>query len=180
MFCPKCAAQNTDDAKFCRACGADISLVSQAVSGQLAERLNESEREIGLPAPAPHKRKQKEPPSIEQAVRSIFMGLGFIFMALAVKTWMPGGFTWWFWMFIPAFVFLGDGIGTYLRVREHAKRLAPPDFAPAQQPPSLPPQRVSALPRRDTGELLEQTPPSVTEATTRHLAMPVERKPKDV
>ena len=40
MFCPKCAAQNADDAKFCRACGTDISLVPQAVTGQLAERLS--------------------------------------------------------------------------------------------------------------------------------------------
>ncbi|MFN2482444.1 MAG: zinc-ribbon domain-containing protein, partial [Pyrinomonadaceae bacterium] len=36
MFCPKCAAHNLDEAKFCRACGADISLVPQALTGQLA------------------------------------------------------------------------------------------------------------------------------------------------
>ncbi len=34
-YCPKCAAQNAEDAKYCRACGANISLVSQALSGQL-------------------------------------------------------------------------------------------------------------------------------------------------
>ena len=36
MFCPKCATQNLDGASFCRACGANISLVPQALTGQMA------------------------------------------------------------------------------------------------------------------------------------------------
>ena len=36
MFCPKCATQNIDGASFCRVCGANISLVPQALSGQPA------------------------------------------------------------------------------------------------------------------------------------------------
>ncbi len=35
MFCPKCATQNVDGASFCRSCGANISLIPQALSGQL-------------------------------------------------------------------------------------------------------------------------------------------------
>lgn len=174
MFCPKCAAQNLDDAKFCRACGADISLVPQAVSGELAERLGDAE---GAKSVGHHHRRGKGPATIDKAVRSFFMGLAFIFVALAVKVWAPGGFTWWFWMLIPAFGLVGDGVATYIRARQDAERLAPPPFAPAQTP-LQPPQRVSALPPRETGEIVP--PPSVTEATTRHLGIPVERKPKDV
>ena len=37
MFCPKCAAQNLDGASFCRVCGANVSLIPQALSGQLPE-----------------------------------------------------------------------------------------------------------------------------------------------
>ncbi|MGH9956462.1 MAG: zinc-ribbon domain-containing protein, partial [Pyrinomonadaceae bacterium] len=33
MFCPKCAAQNLDGASYCRVCGANISLVPQAITG---------------------------------------------------------------------------------------------------------------------------------------------------
>ncbi|HEX5706857.1 MAG TPA: zinc ribbon domain-containing protein [Pyrinomonadaceae bacterium] len=175
MFCPKCAAQNTDDAKFCRACGADISLVPQAVSGQLAEQLNASDEAC---APLGRGRK-KGAATIEDAVRNLFMGVAFAFMAFAVRWWMPGGFRWWFWMFIPAFIFLGNGVGAYLRVRQNERRLAPRSFASPQTSALHPPQRVSALPQRDTGELL-QPPASVTEATTRHLGVPVERAPKDV
>ncbi len=36
MFCPKCAAQNLDGASYCRVCGANISLVPQALTGQLS------------------------------------------------------------------------------------------------------------------------------------------------
>ena len=34
MFCPKCATQNLDGASFCRSCGANISLIPQALAGQ--------------------------------------------------------------------------------------------------------------------------------------------------
>ena len=48
MYCPKCAAQNEPDAKFCRACGQDLTLVSQAMNrsrpmvlvSQVGEELN--------------------------------------------------------------------------------------------------------------------------------------------
>ena len=35
MFCPKCATQNLDGASFCRSCGANISLIPQALAGQV-------------------------------------------------------------------------------------------------------------------------------------------------
>jgi hypothetical protein len=34
MFCPRCAAQNVDDAKFCRACGTNLESIALALSGQ--------------------------------------------------------------------------------------------------------------------------------------------------
>ena len=32
MYCPQCGAQNTDDTKFCRACGTNLGVVSLALS----------------------------------------------------------------------------------------------------------------------------------------------------
>lgn len=103
------------------------------------------------------------------------MGLAFIFVAFAVKTWAPAGNIWWFWMLIPAFSLLADGVSTYLRLAEEKKTnaAAPPFYTP---PPTAVPHapRVGELPQRNTGEMIP--PPSVTEGTTRHLGVPVERK----
>jgi hypothetical protein len=35
MYCPKCGTQNEEGAKFCRRCGEDLSLVSQALAKPL-------------------------------------------------------------------------------------------------------------------------------------------------
>jgi hypothetical protein len=173
MFCPKCGTPNTDEAKFCRACGTDISLVPQAVTGVLAERLAAEEEDSGSRRDRRARRRHNQPISIERAVRSFFMGLAFIFVAFAARTWAPAGNIWWFWMLIPAFGMLADGVSTYLRLAEEKKRpAAPPFYTPAQT--SVPPvPRVGELPQRNTGEMIP--PPSVTEGTTRHLGVPVER-----
>ena len=34
MFCPRCAAQNLDDVKFCRACGTNLETIALALSGK--------------------------------------------------------------------------------------------------------------------------------------------------
>jgi hypothetical protein len=169
MFCPKCAAQNADDAKYCRGCGADISLVPQAVTGQLAERLSEGEDQGR--SRRHHRNRRERPVTIERAVKSFFTGVGFIFVALAVSRYMPGGRMWWFWLLIPAFAMMGEGVATYLRLRQNQSRLAPPTFTPAQQAPAVPPGfRGAELPPRNTSEMIP--PPSVTENTTRHLKVP--------
>ena len=34
MYCPRCAAQNLDDAKYCRGCGTSLETIALALSGQ--------------------------------------------------------------------------------------------------------------------------------------------------
>lgn len=181
MFCPKCAAQNTEEARFCRSCGTDISLVPQAMSGVLAEKLAAGNDNFETRVRRKHARREQKrasaPINIERAVRSLFMGFAFIFVSFAVKTWMPAGSIWWFWLLIPAFGMLADGVSTFIRLSEEKKQqqqlAARPFYAP---PPTAVPHapRVNELSQRDTGEMIP--PPSVTEGTTRHLGVPVERK----
>jgi hypothetical protein len=171
MFCPKCATPNADDARFCRSCGTDIGLVPQALSGALAERLASAEDDTRRGRRRRH--GGDKPPSIERAVRGFFMGLAFIFIAFAVRTWAPAGHIWWFWMFIPAAINLADGLGTYMRLLSEEKRRETQTYVPPTS--AIPPPRAAgALPPRDTGQMIP--PPSVTEGTTRHLGVPVERK----
>ena len=159
MFCPKCASQNIDGASFCRVCGANISLVPQALSGQLPVANDES-REARR-----SRRRHGRQPSLEHALKNIFIGVAFIFVSVALS-FSAGGRFWWFWMLIPAFSCLGSGIAEYMRLKEEQKK-ASPLAAPTQSSMPTPP-RVSALPPRNTGEMVP-VPPSVTEGTTRHL-----------
>jgi hypothetical protein len=160
MFCPKCAAQNLDGASYCRVCGANISLVPQALSGQL-QQTNEAElsrfekRQL---------RRQGKEVSLERAFKNMFMGIAFLLVSMALMFSRMGA-GWWFWMLIPAFSMLGTGIAQFIRLKEGTNR--PLSFQNPVQPAIHNPPQVS-LPRRNTGELTAP-PPSVTEGTTRHL-----------
>jgi hypothetical protein len=161
MFCPKCATQNLDGAKFCRSCGANVSLIPQALSGQLPQAVQDDYEDYGRK----RKRHGRREPSLDHAFRSAFMGIAFLLVAIALS-FSRMGMGWWFWMLIPAFSMMGTGVAQYIRLKEREKRAFP--TANFSQP-SLPPQmHVGAIPARNTGELVPP-PPSVTEGTTRHL-----------
>ena len=164
MFCPKCAAQNLEGASFCRTCGANISLVPQALTGQIVqpppEDLDESAR--GRRRRARREKRDREP-TLDSSFKNIFMGIAFLIIAIALSRTI--GAAWWFWMLIPAFSLMGTGLAQLVRVREREKRSeinAPPSQSGL---PHVPP----ALPRR-TDELRPPVP-SVTEGTTRHLGV---------
>ena len=161
MFCPKCASQNLDGAKFCRSCGANVSLVPQALSGQLPQAEPEDIALCGREA----RRRGRRTLSLDHAVKNVFMGVAFMVVAIALAFSRMGG-GWWFWMLIPAFSMMGTGVAQYIRLKEREKRAFQPGslYQPALQPPTP----VGAFPVRNTGELVAP-PPSVVEGTTRHL-----------
>jgi hypothetical protein len=148
MFCPKCATQNLDGASFCRSCGANISLVPQALTGQLArtndERSLTQEEQCAVPG-----RKGRRELTLDTSFKNMFMGIAFLIIAIALSRSIGAG--WWFWMLIPAFSLMGTGIAQYIRIRER------------QNNPPLPPPVVRST------EHLMSPPSSVTEGTTRHL-----------
>jgi hypothetical protein len=153
MYCPSCGTENDREVKFCRICGVNLSLVPQALTGQLPQ------------APSgrrDRKRDRHHTPSIESAIRTIFAGLGFLFAAFGVFFWGPAGRIWWFWMLIPAFGTLGKGVSEYFAVKNQEQKFPQPAN---QQTISPPPATVDMRPRT-TGEML-QSPPSVTESTTK-------------
>jgi hypothetical protein len=182
MFCPKCATQNLEGAKFCRSCGTDISLVPQVLTGELATRLSAADDEMSHGRRRHRRGRRDGSASIERAVKNLFMGVAFIFIAFAVRTWAPAGKIWWFWMFIPAAAMLADGVSTYLRLVSEGKGQPPHAGAHAHTPTQPlftqpPPRPVGSLSQADTGEMVP--PPSVTEGTTRHLSVPAERERRD-
>lgn len=162
MFCPKCATQNNEGAKFCRSCGSDISLVPQAMTGQI-QVISPDEIDDGREWRRSHRRHKN--PTIEGGITRAFMGLGFIAVALALS-YSRTGTGWWFWMLIPGFMMLGGGVSEFIRWRYTRNELAA-QSKPAQTFISTG-QSAGQLPPRNTSELVAP-PPSVTEGTTRHL-----------
>lgn len=155
MFCPKCAAQNIDGASFCRACGANISLVPQALSGKLPAPPAEECNEFGF------RRRRRSEPSIDFAVRALMMGIAFAVISVFASRFGAG--KWWFWLLIPAAIFFSRGFSSLLRMQQTKNQTT--NLAS----PQLNRVRPADLPAPRTGELMTPVP-SVTEGTTRHLA----------
>ena len=160
MFCPKCATQNLEGASFCRVCGANISLVPQALTGQLPQP------EVDESACQPFSGRRKgKPLTLEAAFRNMFMGIAFLIIAIALSRTI--GAAWWFWMLIPAFSLMGSGVAQYLRLKAEKPTTFSTPRAFTDRVAS-PPTR--GLPQKNTGELVPP-PASVTEGTTRHLGV---------
>ena len=163
MFCPKCATNNLDGASFCRTCGVNISLVPQAMTGQLpqspAAEVDEGWR----------RRRRGKEVTLDHSFKNIFMGIAFLIVAIALSRTI--GETWWFWMLLPAFSMMGTGIAQYVRLRDKERR------ASLVAPPT-----GRAFPERSDPDVLMPPAPSVTEGTTRHLGVEVPTRhldPKD-
>jgi|ERR1051326_563471 hypothetical protein len=155
MFCPKCATQNIEGASFCRVCGANISLIPQALSGQLPQPPSEEWSRYS------RRLRRRWQPSVEDGIRQLAVGFGFLFVSFAIARNAPAGHIWWFWLLLPAFALLGKGISQIMRARTCQSNTPPPAQFAA-------PQSAQGLPPRNTAELMPPVP-SVTEGTTRHL-----------
>lgn len=157
MFCPKCATQNVEGAHFCRSCGANISLIPQALTGQLPVPAADDSTRRG------RRKHRHHEPSLDEGIRNLMMGLGFVAVALALGFFgRLGAQFWWFWLLLPAFAMLGRGISEIVRARQlkTSTSTTQPRLTYVAPPESLPASKTAEL-----------RPPvaSVTEGTTRHL-----------
>lgn len=161
MFCPKCGIQNPENGKFCRSCGTDLANVSDVLTGKLqfAQSCTNG---------------KGKPITLESAITKGFMGIAFLVISIALAI-SGKGRGWWFWMLIPALMFIGSGIAQYLQLRsvgQNTGRSVSPDLSslPGSMPnASLPPPQTNFIApesRYKTGDL---APHSVTDSTTRHL-----------
>jgi hypothetical protein len=178
MYCPRCAAQNLDDAKFCRACGADIRLVPQALQGTLPPAALKKDWKDGMETRAKERRakeKKRAPATIDAGLKNIFQGFGLLAIFLVGLFVFHGAFWVTVWFIIPALASMGEGIGQLIRARQEQAQLSRPPLYDSEQvrPASFAPasgfKELAAL---DTAEIAGTPPPSVTEMTTRHLDAP--------
>ncbi|HYM00595.1 MAG TPA: zinc ribbon domain-containing protein [Blastocatellia bacterium] len=154
MYCPKCAAMNADDSKFCRLCGTDLALVSQALTGRIQVQPTDDWSRRG------RRGRKGGPPTLYGGLVQLFTGFGFLIVTLAL---MLSGQTWGIFLLFAAFPNLARGAASVIAARQAQAAIS--QFTP-------PPPQIEK-PARRTGELYQDfsqpvvPPPSVTEGTTR-------------
>ncbi|HLG16010.1 MAG TPA: zinc ribbon domain-containing protein [Blastocatellia bacterium] len=79
MYCPNCSTQGVDGAKFCKACGMNLSIITQALNG-------------GVSGPDPHrdreyKRARKQ---ISDGIHGSAIGLALLVAAALAYVLIPG------------------------------------------------------------------------------------------
>jgi hypothetical protein len=177
MFCPKCGTQNPDNGRFCRNCGLTLNSAALEVGA--------SGGELKLQDVYVDRRgrvRSNNPDDLwSGGIKMSIMGVGFLIVSVALLiTNVAGGHAWWWAMLFPAFSMLAGGISNVAKAKRiEQKKSAGLSAGYNNQIPtspantSLPPTQNEyispvAESRYKTGDLV---PPSVVEATTRHLEM---------
>jgi hypothetical protein len=160
MYCPQCA-NPIDGTKFCRSCGANVSLVPQALAGQ-------------APAPAgagqewqPGGRHRSRQPAIDRGFVTVFFtGIAFLIASFVVSIRVPSGIFWGWSLLIPALACFGEAVGGYLKFRDQRRQeqVPAPQHTPPSHKPNPPLLEISAP---TTSELIPPT--TITEDTTKRL-----------
>lgn len=194
MFCPQCGSNQSDELKFCKACGANLQAVRQAVAmrdagekfdwsktwvaemflseGERKRRMEELERMRGI---TPEVKRYNE---IKGGVITSFVGVALmIFLAIFMEGIVIGGKVpqdtaeilnrIWVAGIFPFLVGLGliiNGVFVSKKQAEAARREQEKEMRAVSKPEDRP-----ALRSADTSEFVPSGF-SVTEGTTRHLS----------
>lgn len=171
MFCPRCAAQNLDDAKFCRACGTNLETVALA----LADKYHPAKQEA-----------HKDPfeswiETRKEAVNKIVKGIGWFVssMLIGVALGLFSNTNDWIivwmclvgWMAVVGIFSMITGMGGLMEARFIRRQLGQSSGG------ALPPVQPLAMGERVTMNDALTTPmlrpqSSVTEHTTTRLIKP--------
>lgn len=183
MFCPKCGTQNPDTGKFCRSCGSDLAVVSEALTGrggQIPEIVGDDRR-----AARRHLNRNDPDEAWSAGARQSILGIGFFVISMVLFfTDVAGGSGWWWAMLFPAFSLFATGIGSIVRARRLEQRQQAAIGTGSQQylggtnAPSLPASNTDYVPVGSMYKTGDLAPPSVTDGTTRHLSLEKEGETK--
>lgn len=154
MFCPKCGSQNTDEAKFCRGCGADVSNVLAVVEGR------------GMAPPASAKQRVT---LLSAGLRGTIIAAGLVTVAIVAYGISPRLAVLTIFSLIAATIFFGIGVSRLVQARGLRQLKSENTSEP---PPALPQGEADYItPSRSPFQTddLSTLPGSVTDHTTRHL-----------
>jgi hypothetical protein len=120
MYCPRCAAQNLDDAKFCRGCGTSLETVALALSGQYHPAEGEGDQSKDWMS-VRHQGVQKMIRAVGLIVASLLIGVALGLFS-NTNDWI---FVWMVfagWMAVWGVISLVSGIGSFAEARFLQKR----------------------------------------------------------
>ena len=200
MFCPNCGSTQSDDLKFCKACGANLGAVKTALLSReqgdkfdwsktwVAEMLMSGEESVRRAAEierlqgiTPETKRRNE---IKAGVITASAGVGvtitlFVLMQGIILSGVSGAAAEilsriWIAGVIPIFV----GVALVINGMFVSKRSEPSNVhrTDAGTPKPLSEPAADFLPPAETNQLPAGVPFSVTDETTQHLKEPVERK----
>jgi hypothetical protein len=163
MFCPNCASQNVDNAKFCRTCGLELENVALAMHNKLAPPSNWLELYGNSKS--------------KVAVGAIMAGaalLILVFPAIVMKDLFPWVVIWsvfFGWLAVWGIIKFALNVGDLIRAKTMLKAQYHYNAElPSSEQYGLPPTPAEYQTpnlRYDTDQL--RSPPSVTEHTTKFL-----------
>jgi hypothetical protein len=163
MYCPRCAAQCTDDAKFCRACGADLKVVALALAEQ---QLPSKDGKNDAQAPGREKTwMEGRGEGARKAVEGATMLIGSLLICLAIhfsNNHDPLGIwvVFFGWMACWGVFRLASGLGAIMQSASMGSKAVAPQLA--DDPGTVPDTDPLGNPRL-------APPLSVTENTTRSI-----------
>lgn len=175
MYCPRCASQNADGTKFCRACGTDVETIRLVLAEQPStapKNSNETNQDLVIIEERLGKRAK--------AVRNAFQGvillaaaflLGIALALFSAKDdWIILWTVFFGWMAVWGIVSLALGIGAVMELRTLSRR----SELTAPRSVSLTSRQLAdagdSIIRADASTTPELLPsPSVTEHTTKQL-----------
>jgi hypothetical protein len=154
MYCPKCGARNDEGTKFCRACGENLKIISQAMTRRLPVFLASK-----MDAYLERKNERLRRDSILAAVSGcLFLFLGIRALITGDQhSWLGGR---WFPIAFGSFMLLW-GLWDHM-VYKRSLSLGP------EATKTIRVSSTNELESHDSAQV-SLTPPSVTESTTKHL-----------
>jgi hypothetical protein len=172
MFCPRCAAQNLDDAKFCRVCGTNLETVAFALADKY-----------------PPAKNDKVKGSFDNwldtrraGVNKIVRGTGWLVSSLLIGVVLglfsnePDWIIIWMclvgWMTVLGVFSMVGGVAGLMESRFIRRQLVQPTSASDIQIHPLPSADRAAMNGPTTGPMLSIPQSSVTEHTTTRLVKP--------
>ena len=162
MYCPSCGSNNQEDVRFCKRCGTNLGVVSEALTGKSAGKPAADDRMAKLMRDYYRGRR-------DTITGAVLIPAGLLIMAIMMAAGMKpiGAFFIICWMFFWGAAALAGGLGKWIAANAELRSLGYGSQSPAQglsfqegplaNQTALPPGSYSTGPVGYPGSITEQT-----------------------